>query len=412
METSIELHTERRSREPRSFSRHFPALVNSPEVSYFDSAATTQQPDVVIAEQTRLISEGTANTGRSNHHWSTRWDRLIEQTRLFVQSSLSGLGKGELIFTSGATYSSNLVALCWGAVNLREGDEVMLCPQDHQSFTAPWYYLQEVLRSKNIHFTIVEYDLTPSGHMNLEDLASKLSVYTRLINMTHVHNMSGAINDPGVIRDLAGESVFISVDAAQSVSHRQLRLDLWGIDFLLFSGHKMFASQGTGCLWSSHRAFDQMIPIFQGGGAQHGPQAFEKGTPNLSSIPTLSTAFGFIESLNWTKLSEHENYLKNYLFEELAKRRYIDLRFAMREWNLESYVPVFSFSIPGISAADISDFLSEQSVYVRSGTMCTGGGHYTSNPAVRVSAHLYNTEDQVDHLMDCLDQLKEFVIKP
>ncbi len=286
----------------------FPVFLDHPTTIYFDSAATTQKPltiiDAVNAYQRRAV-----NIGRGGYPWALEVYEQVQVVRENIARFLHAHSSAEVVFTSGATDSFNRICLAWGLANLQDGDEVLLCANDHKSCTLPWLNLKRMLQRFGIALKILFYDVDETGRIDHYDLLSKVTVRTRLVALTHINNVYGNLNDIAAIRALLPHPILLALDASQSVGHIDVNVQQLGVDFLAFSGHKMFASTGIGVLWVDQRWHSQLRPSMVGGGSGSSsiqaedfvsagmPDLLEAGTQNIAGILSLGAATTFLQTI-------------------------------------------------------------------------------------------------------------------
>ncbi len=381
----------------------FPFVRSRLQDIYLDSAATTQRPEYVTKKMLALLESGVSNIGRSNYSSAERWKAVYSESREIVKSFISGT-RGELIFTSGFTEGSNLLATSLSRFNLKPEDEVLYTPRDHDSFTKPWLKAAQAENS----FKLLPVERDGYGAVSVDDIKNSITANTKIILVTHGHNVSGRLFELSQLRKSIRQDIWIVVDGAQSMSHTKIECDNWGVDAFIFSGHKMFASFGVGGLWLSTRLFDVLQPVKFGGGGIEGPQVFEPGTPNLDGVLSLKLA---VEYLNEIGIAEIEDYLKSltkYLYENILQIQHVTLKYDIRLHTLATMLPIVSFSVENISASEVGDVLSENGIALRTGTMCTGITTGNLDGLVRASLHIYNTKSDIDSLIEYLTFMKAY----
>ncbi|MBS2010769.1 MAG: aminotransferase class V-fold PLP-dependent enzyme [Cyanobacteria bacterium SZAS TMP-1] len=402
------------SLDPALLRANFPIFENHPDLIYFDNASTSQKPFVVLDEVCRYHTEQCANAGRAAYSWSTQLDRAIEDTRARVAKFI-GANAEDLAFTSGATESLNTVALAWGLLNLQDGDEILLCQRDHKSAVLPWYNLKDILAAQGKTIHIKTFAIHEVGDYDLKSIKDQVSPRTRLLAMTHIHHVFGLDMEVAEIREIVGDQVLISLDASQSVGHIKVDVATLNVDFLSFSGHKMFATTGTGGLWVNPRVKDSLRPMKLGGKSEATPEAgglnlkhkstaelLEAGTQNIAGILSLGKAVDLIESIGLDAIESHVSDLTVYLYGKLLKLPGIIFAPGMGICRCEAGFGIISFRFEQISNLDLSFVLDEENIFVRSGDHCTYARD-TSEEYIRVSMHLYNTKDEIDQLIAVLE---------
>lgn len=390
----------------------FPFFYRHEGIVYFDNASTTQKPQRVLDALNEYWSEYCANAGRGSYTSANRVTKEVEGVREKVRDFIQAKSPNEIVFTSGATASLNTVAYAWGLTNLQSGDEVMVCLEDHDSNALPWINLQKILAKMGKQIRIVTFRNTSAGDANIEDILAKITKQTRLIVMTHIHNVYGTKSDVEILREKIDSKILISLDASQSIGHIPIDVQCLGVDFLSFSGHKMFASTGIGVLWINQRIHEQIQPFLVGGGVTEAggksevvfkkmPYLLEGGTPNISGVISLGAAIDFIQEITLEKIQYQMLELSQYLLQQLRTLDKIVFLPGIAFCKCAVGYGIVSFNIEGISSSEVGFILNEHQIYVRTGTHCTGGGNEL-NDSVRVSLHVYNTKEEIDRLVEVL----------
>lgn len=394
----------------------FPFFQNNPDIVYLDSASTSQKPQSVLETLTNFYTKYNANAGRSSYLIANKLTREVEGVREKVKKFINAKEKEEVIFTSGVTDSFNKIAYSLGINYLRDGDEILYCPNDHKSLVLPWFKVQKLLNKMGATIHLVPFEVNEKGSINDYDLLSKITDKTKIINATHIHNIYGANNDISKIRDrLENKNIIINVDASQSIGHRPVDVQQLGADILSFSGHKMFAIQGVGASFIAKKFHRFMSPIFVGGGngvklhntevkVVNFSQAYEAGTQNFAGILTLGKAIEFIEKIGIKNISSHLSELTQYLLKELRQLKKIEFTPGPNFWSGSDGVGILSFKIDGLSASEVGFILAENGILVRTGDHCLSSQDEFGD-TVRVSLHVYNTTEDIDRLVKTLKNI-------
>lgn len=398
----------------RSYRDIFPIFQRNRAAIYLDSAATAQKPHSVLETEREYLETSCANSGRGSYNWAFQTSQLVARTRTTVANFIDSRGADEVAFTSGATMSLNLVALGWGEGNLKDGDEILYCPSDHKSLNAPWFQLQKRLARRNVKIELKPYPLLPSGAVDVDSLLASVSPRTRLLNLTHIHNVAGIINDVSRIRSALPNNVLINLDCAQSISHLPVSVKNLNVDFMSFSGHKAYSSPGIGVLWVRKELHSLLSPVFVGGGQppsfEESPLSladlFESGTLNILGIVSLGAAIDFMDNIGRETIHRHTADLTRYLHLSLL---------GLSEPRVELVYPgdtlpkdrcgLVSFNLDGYSSVDVGDYLSSCNIFVRQGTHCAGMNTTTlptDADSIRVSFGIYNKAEDVDRLVQVL----------
>jgi cysteine desulfurase/selenocysteine lyase len=393
----------------------FPFFQNNPDSIYFDNASTTQKPKIVLDAMTGYYTKYCANAGRGSYTIANQVTKEIEEIREKVKNFINAKSAEEIIFTSGATASLNTVAYAWGLHNLNDGDEVLVCFEDHDSNVLPWIQVKETLAKLGKKIKIIPFKNTSAGDASIEDIVTKITKKTRLIALTHVHNVYGIRTDVEILREKIDKNILLSLDAAQSIGHITVDVQELGIDFLSFSGHKMFASTGVGVLWINKKIHKEIHPFLVGGGVtavQTGnrlaykklPYLLEGGTENLAGIISLGAAIDFINEIGTEKIHERLIMLSQYLLAKLRQLKKIEFLPGIAYSKCAVGYGTIAFNIEGITSQEAGFILNDHNIFVRTGTHCTGGGD-DLNDSIRVSMHIYNTEEEIDKFIDVLKEI-------
>lgn len=397
--------------------KQFPALQKHAEIIFFDNASTTQKPESVLKELENFYLNSCANAGRASYSWSTQITQAIENTRSKVAAFL-GAQPAEIAFTGGATDSLNSLVQAWALGNLKNGDEVMLSFDDHRSATLPWLNAQRLLLKQGIEIKIIPFSTHDVGDYDLKEIQEKVSPKTRVIQIAHIHHRTGMDMEVADIRKIVGKDCLISLDASQSVGHIPVKVDQLDVDFLSFSGHKMFAANGVGILWIKKELHNRLEPVRLGGGSTGSIKAgqfclqeqtlaslMEAGTLNIPSILSLTPAIEFIETTGIANIEARLWKLTKYLYDGLNQIPGIEFGQGIGRCGCDGGYGIISFRFNEVSPADLAFLLDAEQIFVRAGDHCTGQEDKNNNrdkDYVRVSLHIYNTEEEADILVDVL----------
>jgi cysteine desulfurase/selenocysteine lyase len=386
-------------------------------LSYLDNAATTQKPRAVIDALGGYYTRSNANVHRALHTLGEEATALYEESRELLRGFLGARSVREIVFTRGTTESINLVARAWGSSALQAGDEIILSEVEHHSNLVPWQMIAAE-RGAALRFLPLGED----GALRLEELERLWSPRTRLVAVTHVSNVLGAITELRRISAFARErGVPVLVDAAQSAAHLPLNVQELGCDFLALSGHKMYGPMGIGVLYGREELLEAMPP-FQGGGEMiravwpdratwnELPFKFEAGTPNVEGALGLAAAVAYLDSLGAEAVRSHEDRLTRYALARLRELAGVQLYGG--ELPPAARTGVISFNLQGIHPHDVAQFLDARGVAVRA-------GHHCAQPlmrrlgvaaTVRASLALYNSEADIDRLLDALAGARRYFL--
>jgi len=384
----------------------FPILaqqVNGAPLTYLDSAATTQKPNVVIEAVRDYYRRDNANVHRAAHALSDRATTAFEAARGKLQHFIGATHAHEVIWTRGTTESINLVACSYAASTLQSGDEILLSVMEHHSNIVPWQLVAQRTGAR-----VVAVDITDAGEIDRDDFARKLTERTRIVALTHVSNALGTVNP---IRELTAAAhaagAIVVVDGAQAGAHLPIDVRLLDCDFYALSGHKMFGPTGIGALYGKEALLDAMPP-WQAGGEMietvsltgttfnRLPFKFEAGTPHIAGAIGMGAAIDYLAGIDPTALAAHE---ANVVGE--ARARLVEFNDVEIVGDPRVHTAVLSFLIRGSHPHDIGTLLDQQGIAVRTGHHCTMPlmQRLALPGTVRASFCLYNSAHDVDRLI-------------
>lgn len=399
----------------------FPALsrkVYGKDLVYLDNAATSQRALPVIDLWNSLSINSNANIHRAVHRLADEATQAYELARDAVKEWINAEFREEIIMTSGTTAAVNLVAFCFGEAFVGPGDEVIVTEAEHHSNIVPW---QMMCRRKGAVLKVLPVD--ESGHLMVEKLEELISDRTRIMAVTHISNVLGLINPVKDIVSLChSKGVPVFVDGAQGAVHCKVDVQDMDCDFYAFSGHKLYAATGTGVLYGKKKWLEAMPP-YMGGGEMVGtvtfaettyaplPMKFEAGTQNFTSAATLKPAIEVCNLLNDNHLHNLHNGVKEYLLNYFLNDGRIRLYGVPRGTNDEK-IPLFSFSVNGVHHEDLALILDKMGIAVRSGQMCAEPlmDRFGVTGMLRVSAAPYNTMEEAEYFVKCLNRAIEMLV--
>ena len=394
--------------------KEFPILsrkVNGRDLVYFDNAATSQRPRSVIEEWNRLTSYSNANIHRAVHTMAEECTEAYEHARDAVRAYINAASREEIIFTSGATASINLVAYTFGERFVSEGDEIIVAECEHHSDMVPWYML---CRRKNAK--LVKLPVDDNGRLDTEILKSMIGERTRLVAVAHVSNVLGIVNPvEEIVRIAHSKNVPVLVDGAQGIVHCEVDVRKLDCDFYAFSGHKMYAATGTGVLYGKRRWLEQ-LPPFMGGGEMIAsvsfkdvkfadiPMRYEAGTQNFASSATLKQACDLLNLLKDRELNQ--NFKQICLSMQNCLKNFDGLKIYGNAEVGSDRAPLWSFTVEGVHHEDLAILLDKMGVAVRSGQMCAEPlmERFGVSGMLRVSLAPYNTIEEVEYFGQALDR--------
>lgn len=398
----------------KQFREQFPALsgtVYGKPLVYLDNAATIQRPFSVIDKWTSLTEHCNANLHRAVHRMAAEATEEYESTRDAVRDFLNAESREEIVFTSGATASINLVAFCFGEAFVKPGDEIIVTECEHHSNIVPW---QMMCGRKGAVLKVLPVD--DDGHLRLDLLESLLTERTRLLCVAQISNVLGLVNPVKEIVNVChSKGCRVLVDGAQGVVHSAVDVRDLGCDFYAFSGHKVYAAPGTGVLYGRRELMEQMPPYMGGGemiasvsfsGTTYAPLPgkYEAGTQNMAGTPTLKPAIDLVNNLKDKELSENMERVRDYVLDALLSDDRIKLFGVPR--GTSKKIPLFSFTVKGAHHEDLALLLDKMGVAVRSGQMCAEPlmDRFGVTGMLRASFAPYNTMEEADYFLKSLDR--------
>jgi len=403
---------------PAEIRKEFPILytqVNEKPLIYFDNAATTQKPQVVIDSITNYYRNQNANIHRGLHELSDRATQQYEQARKKTADFIHAKEKAEINFLRGTTEAINLVASSWGNQFLQQGDEIMISQMEHHSNIVPWY---RICKSKGCRLKIIPLD--DSGALNIEAFASLLNTKTKLVSIAYTSNALGIVNPVKKIINIAHQAgALVMLDAAQAIQHTPIDVQALDCDFLACSGHKMYAPTGIGFLYAKRKLLELMEP-YQGGGEMiekvqfenitynELPYKFEAGTPNICGAIALGTAIDFIQHTGFDHIKHYEQELTIYATDSLKTIKGLKIYGEKAE-----KAPVISFNIDGLHHYDIGSLLNQYGIAIRTGHHCTQPlmDFFGISGTCRASFAFYNTKEEIDRMIHALDHIIKMLSK-
>jgi len=384
----------------------FPVLrreVKDKQLVYFDNAATTQKPQVVIDALIKYYSGYNANIHRGIHTLAEEATAAYEATRDAVQKYINAPTREQIIFTNGTTESINLVAQTWGRQNVKAGDEVIVSAMEHHSNIVPWYIL---CAEKSAVLKVIP--INENGELQLDEFEKLLTDKTKIVAVNHVSNALGTVNPIKTIINKAHKAgAIVSIDGAQSAVHLDIDVQDLDCDFFSFSSHKLYGPTGVGVLYGKKDLLESMPP-YQGGGEMIKdvyfdnitwndlPYKFEAGTPNIADTIAFKAALDFTNSLGKENIRRHENELLGYATSQLEQIPGLRIIGKAKE-----KVSVISFIIENIHPQDIGILLDNRGIAVRTGHHCAQPlmNCYSIPGTTRASFAAYNTKEEIDQLV-------------
>lgn len=399
----------------------FPWFKNHPDLVFFDSAATTLKPKVVIDAVTNYYQNYGTNSHSSDFPLGYETNKIYQDTRETV-AQLIKCQPNEVVFCASTTFALNQIAYSL-SFYLKPGDEILLTVSEHSSLLLPFYRLAQ---EKKIILKFIE--VTDDGLITIENLKKALTNKTRIVAFANVNNSFATVNDVKAITKVINnyqlknlsevewpfEKILVVIDGAQAVSHIETNVKDWAIDFFAFSGHKIFGPTGIAVWWIKAEWLPLLKPLILGGGMSgridkdghftllEPPDVFEAGTPNLAGVFGLKLAIEYLLKVGVTTIAQHQKQLKQYALSQFKK----NLADKVTIYNERQGAATLLFNVNNVFAEDVANYLGHKNICLRSGNFCARllSDVIKSASSLRVSFFIYNTEKDVDKLVLALQQ--------
>ncbi len=382
--------------------------INGNKLTYLDSGATSQKPNSVIDKMNDIYKFNNANVHRGTYVLSSETTSEYESVRYKLQSFLNASESDEIIFTKGTTEALNFLANSIANKLMDEGDEIVLSEIEHHANIIPWQMVAEKYKL-NINYVKVNDDFS----LDLDDLSSKLSSKTKVVSIVGESNLSGMLPDIKEINNLvrSNSDALLIIDGAQLVPHRKVDVQDLGIDFLVFSGHKMLGPTGIGVVWGKKELLNSLDPVYGGGDMIEEvhydkatwapvPHKFEAGTPPYVEAIGLGAAVDYLENLGMSEVEKHSDELREY-----GRKVLLDID-GVNVIHSEQDIAgcTFGMYVDGVHAADLSLMLDTHGVAVRAGHHCVQPFHRKLgiDATIRSTAYIYNDKEDIDTLKSAL----------
>ncbi len=395
----------------KNIKKDFPIFerdINGNKLTYLDSGATSQKPNSVIDKMTEIYKFNNANVHRGTYVLSAETTQEYESVRTKFQSFLNASESDEIIFTKGTTEALNFLANSIANKFMGEGDEIILSEIEHHANIIPWQMVAEKYKL-SIKYVKVNEDFS----LDLDDLSSKLSSKTKVVSIVGESNLSGMLPDIKEINNLvrANSEALLIIDGAQLVPHRKVDVQDLGIDFLVFSGHKMLGPTGIGVVWGKKELLNSLDPVYGGGDMIEEvhydkatwapvPHKFEAGTPPYVEAIGLGAAVDYLQDLGMSEVEKHSDELREY-----GRKVLLDIDGVNVIHSQETIAGcTFGMYVDGVHAADLSLMLDTHGVAVRAGHHCVQPFHRKLgiDATIRSTAYIYNDKEDIDTLKSAL----------
>lgn len=398
----------------------FPILsqqVNGKPLVYLDNAATSQKPQAVLDAMLHYYQFDNANVHRGVHTLSARATEAYEGARDKVAAFIHAASRDEVIFTRNASEAINLVAYAWGLSNLERGDEIVLSVMEHHSNLVPWQMI-----AQRTGAVLKHVPLTDAQTFDIESYKQLVNDKTKLVAVNHISNTLGCINPVAEIVQVAHQyGAKVLIDACQSVPHLPVDVQAIGCDWLVASGHKMCGPTGAGFLYGKLEIL-QAMPPFLGGGEMiqdvyldrstyaELPHKFEAGTPAIAEAVVLGAAVDYLTQVGMNRICDYEHQLTAYLYEQIGAVPQVTLYGPKPNADGTGRAAIATFTVDGVHAQDLSTFLDQSGIAIRSGHHCTQPLHRLLNvtSTARASLYFYNTPAEIDIFIQALTETIDF----
>ncbi len=395
----------------KQIRQDFPIYENQPKLTYLDSAASSLKVKPVIDVLDHYYQSLGVNVHRGAYDLAYEATRLYEAARVNAAKFINA-NNDEIIFTRGTTSSLNMIAYAYREV-LEENDEIITTELEHHSSILPW-----MATAKKTKANLVYIPLTDEGRITVDNFKKVLTKNTKVVAITYVSNVMGYLTPIEEIIELAHKNgAIVILDAAQAVPHMQVDVKKLDVDFLAFSGHKMFGPSGVGVLFGKSQLLNMLEPVEFGGEMadqvfkdhatyKEAPLKFEAGTPVISGALGLSAAIDYIKKIGYDNIHEHTMNLRKYTIEQLEKIEGITI------YNKNADISTITFNIDDVHPHDIATMLDQYQVSVRAGHHCAQlvSRFLGVNSTLRVSFHIYNDIQDCDVLISSIKAAKDFFL--
>ena len=395
--------------------KNFPILdqeINGSNLIYFDNAASTQKPDIVIKSIKQYYESDHSNVHRAVHSLSIRATEAFEESREVISRYINAKHEHEVILTKGTTESINLVAQSISS-QIKENEEILISAMEHHSNIVPW---QELCKRTGACLKVIP--INQLGEINLDEMSKLISSKTRIIAITHVSNTLGTINPIKEIIKLAKSvNALTLIDGAQAVAHMRVDVQDIDCDFYVFSGHKLYGPTGTGVLYGKEEVLTSLNPYQYGGEMilkvtfdettyNSLPHKFEAGTPNIAGAIGLMNAIKYLKRLDFDGAIEHEMAIHDYALQKLKLLPNLKIIGTAKDKS-----SIISFTIGNLHPHDVGTILNQKAVAVRTGHHCTMPlmDLYQIPGTIRASFSFYNAKEEVDALISALELASEML---
>lgn len=404
--------------EIEEIRKEFPFLnlkPNGKPIIYLDNGATTQKPREIIDNIKNFYESENGNPHRGAHYLAMKSTEVYEDARQKIADFIGARKASEVVFLRNATEALNLLAYSYGLNNLKEGDEIVISIMEHHSNLVPWQEVSKKIGAK-LKFLYVDDDM----QIPFSEIEEKVTKNTKIVSITGASNVVGTNPDIEKIVKYARENsdAKIILDGAQLVPHRKVNVSDLDVDFMAFSGHKMYSALGIGVLYGKEELLNKMDVFLTGGDMieyvyeDHttfldAPQRFEAGTANVEGAVNLAAAIDFINKYGMERIDDYERFLTDYCYSKLKELDYLEV-YTTSDKNR---VPVISFNFKEAHPHDVASILDTYGIAIRSGHHCAQPLHryLGSNFSCRASFAIYNTVEEIDYFVEHLEDVRRIL---
>ena len=404
--------------EIEEIRKEFPFLnlkPNGKPIIYLDNGATTQKPREIIDNIKNFYESENGNPHRGAHYLAMKSTEAYEDARQKIADFIGARKASEVVFLRNATEALNLLAYSYGLNNLKEGDEIVISIMEHHSNLVPWQEVSKKTGAK-LKFLYVDDDM----QIPFSEIEEKVTKNTKILSITGASNVVGTNPDIEKIVKYARENsdAKIILDGAQLVPHRKVNVSELDVDFMAFSGHKMYSALGIGVLYGKEELLNKMDVFLTGGDMieyvyeDHttfldAPQRFEAGTANVEGAVNLAAAIDFINKYGMERIDDYERFLTDYCYSKLKELDYLEV-YTTSDKNR---APVISFNFKEAHPHDVASILDTYGIAIRSGHHCAQPLHryLGSNFSCRASFAIYNTVEEIDYFVEHLEDVRRIL---
>lgn len=384
-------------------------LMLNNDIIYFDNSATTFKPKQVLDKMMDYYNNYCSNIHRGDYAIAMKAEEEYDQVRTKIQNLINAKRSSEIVFTSGATESLNMIVNGFMRYYLKKDDEVIISKSEHASNILPWMVLE-----KEIGIKVKYVPLDSEYGVTIDNLISTITPNTKVISLAHITNVLGDVRDIDTIGKICKEkNILFVVDAAQSLGHK--KIDVENISFLVASAHKMLGPTGVGLLYGKYELLNRLVPTQLGGGMNAKftsdgeielkdlPERLEAGTPNVADVIGFGRAVDYILEVGIDNIYRHELELKKYFLEKIKDVSEIEI------YNKNTESGIIAFNIKNVFSQDTAVYLNHYNICVRAGNHCAKilKDELHVNNTCRISFYLYNTKDEIDKLVEVLSNTKD-----